>query len=247
MINQLNISFDTFFGKIIDPVVYNFLTAVEKPLSAKMGMIPQQFYSEIYGHIDKYTDRLKPQNKGEYVQNCYIVLAHLLKKVSDVKKTLNELFNPQSIQDYLILKRYLLPALDLFDDIHPNSKEYNSFCNEYLINNSFPEKLDYLYIVEDILKPSIRVKKINIKEFENYLKTNNLIVSLSGCLFIRHEQKEGLFIEFLKNLKELRNTYEKQRDKFSETSEEYSFFDMRQKAVKITMNTTLINPSVTYQ
>jgi len=34
------------------------------------------------------------------------------------------------------------------------------------------------------------------------------MLSLSGCLFVKHEVKKGLFIEFLKNLKELRNSYE---------------------------------------
>jgi len=103
-----------------------------------------------------------------------------------------------------------------------------------------PDKLEYLYIIENILQPSICVKKILVKDFEKYLKENNLILSLSGCLFIKHEIKEGLFIEFLKNLKELRNTYEKERDKYKKGSQEYDFFEMRQKAIKTIMNTTLI-------
>mgnify|MGYP001161687325 CR=1 FL=1 len=240
MINQLNISFDTFSGKIIDPLVYNFLKNIEDVLKTKMGIIPQQIYSNIYDLIVKFVDRVKPQNKGDYIQNCYFVLAHLLRKLASSKKTIQELFNQQTIEDYLLLKRYLLPALDLFEDIHPNSKEYNSFCNEYLINNSLPDKLEYLYIIENILQPSICVKKILVKDFEKYLKENNLILSLSGCLFIKHEIKEGLFIEFLKNLKELRNTYEKERDKYKKGSQEYDFFEMRQKAIKTIMNTTLI-------
>jgi len=212
IINQLNISFDTFSGKIIDPLVYNFLKNIEDVLKAKMGIIPQQIYSNIYDLIVKFVDRVKPQNKGDYVQNCYFILAHLLRKLANSKKTVQQLFDPQTLEEYLLLKRYLLPALDLFEDIHPNSKEYNSFCNEYLINNSLPDKLEYLYIIENILQPSICVKKILIKDFEKYLKENNLILSLSGCLFIKHEIKEGLFIEFLKNLKDMRNQYEKQRD-----------------------------------
>jgi len=94
------------------------------------------------------------------------------------------------------------------DDIHPKSKEYNSFCNEYLINNSLPADINQLFIIENILQPSLRVKKILTKDFEEYLRSNNVMLSLSGCLFVKHEVKKGLFIEFLKNLKELRNSYE---------------------------------------
>ena len=237
MIAQLNISFDTFFGKIIDPITYNFLAHIEPPLNAKIG-IPQQIYSNIYEFVVKFVDRLKPQNKGEYVQNYYLILAYLLKKISDSKRTIQQLFNQDTVEDYLILKRYLLPAIDLFDDIHPKSKEYNSFCNEYLINNSLPVDVKQLFIIENILQPSLRVKKILTKDFEEYLRSNNVMLSLSGCLFVKHEVKKGLFIEFLKNLKELRNSYEAEMKKHSKDSVEYSFYNMRQKAVKVTMNTT---------
>jgi len=237
MINQMNISFDTFFGKIIDPLTYNFISHIDRALKSKIG-IPQQINSNIYEFIVKFVDRIKPQNKGEYVQNCYFILAHMLKKISDTKKSIQELFNPKEIEEYLTLKRYLLPAIDLFDDIHPKSKEYNSFCNEYLINNSLPENIDKLYIIENILQPSLRVIELSIKQFENYLKSNNLILSLSGSLFIKHETKKGLFIEFLKDLKELRSAYEADMKKHPKDSLEYSFYNMRQKAIKTTMNTT---------
>jgi len=236
MITQLNISFDTFFGKIIDPLTYKFLAAIDKALIAKMP-IPQSIYLSLYEMTVKYVDKLKPQNKGEYVQNYYLIIAYLLKKIEDHKKSLSQLFNQQEIEDYMIIRRYFLPMIDLFDDVHPNSKEYNSFCNEYLINDSLPTDPDFLYIIEDILKPTIKIIKIPVKSFENYLKTNNLILSLSGCLFVKHETKKGLFIDFLKNLKDLRNNYEKERDQFKKGTNDYSFFEMRQKAIKVTMNT----------
>lgn len=237
IISQLNISFDTYFGKIIDPLTYKFLSTIGKSLNAKMP-IPQNIYIYLYEMITKYADKLKPQNKSEYIQNCYIIMAYLLKKIDDHRKPLDQLFKQEVIEDYIILRQYFLPMIDLFDDIHPNSKEYNSFSHEYLINNSFPQEVEFLYIIEDITKPSIKIIKIPIKTFENYLKTNNLILSLSGCLFLKHEIRKGLFIDFLKDLKTFRNDYEKERDKFKKGTPEYEFFDMRQKAIKITMNTT---------
>lgn len=238
MITQLNISFDTFFGKIIDPLSYKFINTLNQPLSMKMP-VPQNIYLSLYDMIVKYTnDKHKPQNKGEYIQYCYIIIAYLIQKLEKYKKSLNQLFNPVDINDYIVLKRYLLPLIELFEDIHPNSKEYNSFCHEYLINDGFPEDVDSLYIIEDILKPSIKVTKIPAREIADYLKTNNLIMALSGCLFTKHELKRGLFIDFLKNLKDMRNQYEKQRDQYKEHTYEYDFYDMRQKSIKVSMNTT---------
>jgi len=237
MINQLNISFDTYFGKIIDPLTYRFINALNQPLSAKMP-IPQNIYLTLYEMIVKYTEKLKPQNKGDYVQNCYIIMAHLISKLGNHKKSLDTIFKQETIEDYVVLRRYFLPMIDMFDDIHPNSREYNSFCHEYLVNDSLPKDIEYLYIIENVLKPSVKIVKVPTKTFQNYLFSNNLILSLSGCLFTKHETKKGLFIEFLKNLKDMRNNYEKERDKFKKSSDEYNFFDMRQKAIKITMNTT---------
>jgi DNA polymerase elongation subunit (family B) len=236
MLTQLNIGFDTFFGKIIDPVTYNFLDAIGKPLNAKMP-IPQNIFMYLYEMITKYADKLKPQNKAEYVQNCYLIMAYLLKKLETHKKTLDQLFKQETLEDYIVLRRIFLPMVDLFDDIHPNSKEYNSFCNEYLINDSLPPKLEQLYIIEDILKPTIRIIKIPIKTFGNYLKSNNLILSLSGCLFLKHEVKRGLFIDFLRDLTDMRGNYDKKKLEFEKGSDEYDFYDMRQKAIKVTMNT----------
>ena len=139
--------------------------------------IPQNIYIYLYEMIVKYADKLKPQNKGEYVQNCYLIIAYLLKKIETHKKTLEQLFKQETIEDYIVLRRYFLPMIDLFDDIHPNSKEYNSFCHEYLINDALPLKLDNLYIIEDILKPTIKIVKVPTKTFENYLKSNKSILA----------------------------------------------------------------------
>jgi len=237
MILQSNISFDTFFGRIIDPVCYKFIKILEQTLNNKQKL-STQMYVNLYEISDKYVDKLEPQNKTEYVQYCYLLIAYLVQKLERYQRTLKQLFQPETIEDYIILKRYFLPMIDLFDEIHPSSKEFNSFCNSYLINNELPAETPNLYIIENISQPTLSIKIIETKNVENYLKQNQLGLTLSGSLFVKHEIREGLFIEFLKNLKNLRNNYEKKRDSFDEDSDSYSFFDMRQKAIKITSNTT---------
>lgn len=264
MINQTNISFDTYYGKIIEPWTYKILTVIKNILKNN-GKISDQIYASIYDLVCKNAIRLQPQNKSEYIQHCYLIISHCLKTIENYKKPIEQLFNPINLNDYIILKKFLIPLIELLDEIHPNSKEYNSFCNEYLLNNTdfgieFKKKygeymidittgdeIPKLYIIEDILQPNLHINRIPVTEFANYLKQKQLIVSLSGCLFLKHEVKPGLFIDFLKNLKSMRSNYEKLRNEYDEKSELYSFYDMRQKAIKVTANTTLIYHSVTCQ
>ena len=190
------------------------------------------------------------------MQRYYLITGYLMRQLENFKKPFEDLMSPKTLQDYIILKRGLLPLLDLVDPLHHDSKEYNSFSGEYLMNDTkfddiFMKKYGQylidpttgdttpkLYIIENILQPTLRIRTLSIYDFENYIKSNQLILSLSGSLFYKHEVKSGLFIDFLKNLKQLRNDYEKQKNTFDENSNEYAFFDMRQKAIKTTMNTT---------
>ncbi len=236
MIIQSNISFDTFFGKIIDPICYDFINTFNNLLKSEQKL-PQLLFIKIYERVEKYVDRIGPQNKTEYTQYCYFIISYLMDKIARYGKSLEELFNPKTPNDYTVLKKYFLPLIDLIEDSHPNSKEYNSFCNNYLLNGEISSS-EHIFIIENILQPTIRVNCIKATDIEQYLKQNNVSLTLSGCLFLKHEVKEGLFIEFLKNLKNLRNQYERERDRFDEDSEQYLFYDMRQKAVKITSNTT---------
>jgi DNA polymerase elongation subunit (family B) len=252
MINQLNISFDTFYGKIIDPFTYRVLGLIKKSLNTKTKL-PDQVYTNVWDLIVKYADKIKPQNKTEWVQNCYLVIGYLLRKLECSNISFEDLCNPKSLQNYIYLKNYLLPLMDLVDAIHTNSKDYNSFCGEYLINDTkfdseFTQKygsylidpttgdtIPKIYIIEDILQPNLKINMVSIYDFEKYLKQKQLIISLSGCLFMKHEVQPGLFINFLKNLKQLRTSYEKQKNNFDENSNEFAFFDMRQKAIKVTI------------
>jgi DNA polymerase elongation subunit (family B) len=262
LINQLNISFDTFYGKIIDPFTYKVLGLIKKALNTKTKL-PDQVYTNIWDLTVKYIEKLKPQNKTEYAQYCYLVTAYLLRKLEKSNIHFDDLCNPKTMQNYIYLKKYLLPLMDLIDAMHTNSKDYNSFCGEYLINNTkfdseFIQKYGpyiidpttgdvtpKIYIIEDILQPNLKINMVSIHDFEKYLKEKQLILSLSGCLFKKHEVQPGLFIDFLKNLKQLRTNYEKQKNNFDENSLEFSFYDMRQKAIKVSMNTTLNKSRVT--
>lgn len=237
MIRENNISFDSFFGRIIDPNVYKFLNAIEKNLGNER--ILSQFFNSILEVSIDHVEIKSPPNKNEAYQENYYITAYAIKKIITQCKDFNNLLKPQAYQDYVLLKNYFMLSIDMMERMHKNAEEYNSFCYEYLINNS--KKLnpdDPLYIIENYNETSLKIKKIQIKDFYNYIIEKNLLVTLSGGLFYKHNNKIGLFSDWLKEMYILRKQYQKTRDTFSRHTDDYDFYDMLQKATKVAMNTS---------
>lgn len=234
MILQNNISFDTFYGRVIDPIVYKTIDMIRKTFE-ETKKFPDQLYSSILDFIIKHVSNNEYLNKNDAIQYLYYILSYLFHKLEKNIRPISNIFNPQSQENYIILKRYVIQILDLMAEIHPKAKEYNTFIHDYLLNNEI--NIDNIYIIENVNEPTLKIIMIKAAEFEKYLKDNNLIISISGILTLKHDLKKGLFTKFLIEMKEMRNKYKKERDLFSESSEDYKFYDARQNSVKITMNT----------
>lgn len=238
MIKQFNISFDSFFGRIIDPITYKTIELLKNVIN-KRKELPQQIYTISLANFAKnYTERMSPQNKKEYKQIVYLIASYLLTKISNFDTNIDDLFHPKTFKNYIMLKRYFIQFIDLIEEIHDEAREYNTFCYDYIINNDISNQPQGLYIIENIMEPTIRITRILTEDLEQYLKDNELIITLTGCLFDKHEKNPGLFIPFLNRMYQLRKEYKKKRDEYPEDSEEYKFYDMRQKSTKIVMNTT---------
>ena len=235
MIRQNNISFNTFFGKIIDPTTYKFINLLIDCMD-NGKKLPPQIYSQIGDFSKKYARRSKAQNMGKTTQIVYFITVYLIHKLINSKRRLTDIFNNSCQEEYIILKNYFITLIDLITDIVDKSKEYNTFAYNYLLNNEFNS--DYVYIIENINEPNICIKKILSENIDQYLKSNNVCLSLSGCLFYTHEKEIGLFSDFLKTMKSKRNEYKAKRNTFKEGSEDYIKYDRMQLAVKILMNTT---------
>jgi hypothetical protein len=159
-------------------------------------------------------------------------------KIIDTNRDVKHILNPQTFQDYIILKRYMTPLIELFEETHPKAEEFNTFAHNYLLDSKLDAKVQAISIIENITSPKMKIHKILVEDFENYLKENQLIFTLTGCLFYKHERKKSLFVEFLTRMKEMRNEYKRLRDTNTKGSPQYVFYDMLQNATKVTMNST---------
>ncbi len=235
MIRQQNISFNSFYGKILDPVTYRFIELL-KTATDQRKKLPTALYSQIGTYAQNYVKRINVTNMTKATQHIYFIVVWLMEKIINSKLTLNTIMSNQNGETYIILKNYFINLIDLISQIVDNAKEYNTFTHDYLLNGEINS--EYIYIIEDINEPNIHINKILSNQIRDYLVKNKIGLSLSGALFYTHEKEIGLFSKFLTEMKTKRNEYKHKRDKYKKGEDGYTKNDRKQKSVKILMNTT---------
>lgn len=237
IMKQYNISFDTFYGRILSEKSYTTINMLNEILGTKKTYHPA-LQPTIFSYIDKYIEKNNPQGKYERKREFYIIIMYLFAMLKQNNIPLTKIFEPENFEEYLILKNIFIPLLKLIDEIHPESEEYNTLVYDYCFNPEFKNHIRPMYIVEDISSPDIKVKKYTSEQLYDYIKEKELIVTLSGCLFYKHEKKLGLFYNFLNDMYKMRKQYQKERDSYLNIDmDKYRTNDMRQGTAKIVMNT----------
>jgi len=223
------------FGRVIDPVCYEFLRLIDKHIGTGVPF-PPGLYNKFLEYSKNYAKRIGPQNKGEYTQYVYFILAYLATKLIKANIHIRKLLSPEIREHYILLKLYLLPLIDLLTEVHDKSEEYNTFAHDYLLNEK--TNIHHVWIIENINEPTIKINRVLVSDFPNYLINNNISFNLAGTLLYKHEHKLGVFAGFLRDILQLRGTYKDKRDTFAVGSDEYGFYEMRQLATKVTANST---------
>ena len=242
MIRQNNISFDTYHGRILDPITTDkSILLLDSLLKDKKSSTVKNIYSTFLDLCSKYieSDKITVTNKSEATQQYYFVISYLFSKIINSKAiSVKEIFQPTSYYNYILLKKYLIPFINLIDEIntHNVNPEFNSFCYDYLLSGEIQHKS--IYVIENINQPNIRIIQVLAETIDEYLKKNQLILTLTGCLFFKHEKKLSLFYSWLESMGKMRKEYIKERDKYTKDSDEYNFYNARQLATKIAANTS---------
>lgn len=201
----------------------------------KKKEIPSLLYTSYFDLVNQYVEKLEPQNKNKVKQEVYITLMYLFTQCLKSGYTVDELFNPSNIKQYLVLRTYFNSLLELIETMHPNEKEYNPQIYKYLVNN---EELDEdLLIIENYNNPSMCFRVLPGKNLQEYLKDNKYGITLSGTIFKNHENIESLFAKILNELYALRKQYKAEMYKHPEGSFDYIEFNRRQLTTKVLMNT----------
>jgi len=235
MMLQNNISFDTYYGRVIDLVAYKFINFLKDNMGTKKTY-PPSLKTQVFENIKTAVNRIQPQNKNDYKQYLFFMFMSLLNKVMSTGKTFNEISKPKNMEDMLLLKCYLIPLIDLVVEIN-KVPEYNTFSYEYIINHV--DKFDSpSYVIQHENEPSCNIVTLPDGSMEKFLKDNQISINLSGAMFYRHDYKIGILNQFLIDRLAMRKKYKNKRNEFKPGEESYTFYDRRQLSTKININSS---------
>lgn len=229
---QNSISFDTYYGRVIDPVAYKFMDYLTKVLGTNNSLHPS-LKSDIFEKIKKRVDKLSPQNKNDYKQYLYYMFMGLLQQIKDKNLDVNTIMKPKSLSGILLLKTYFIPLLDLIVEIN-RDPEYHTFAYDYIINQEDANQT--LYIIENENEPYCRIVKIPGSKFKDYLVEKHISFNLSGAMFYRKDYRIGILNKFLLERLNMRKYYKDKRDEYQKNTEEYKYFDRTQLSCKVNIN-----------
>ena len=239
MILQSNISFDSYEGRVIPPVCYTTLKLLEKHLG-KSPLPMNQLATTLSQMVVNYVNKEDEASKEELSTNIYYTLMYLFNNLEKLNIPYDRLIKPTTSIESVAFKTLLVPLLDIMNNIHPQAQKFNQYAYDhvYMDYDKLKQVYPEIYILHNPNESDSYIELYTLDAARNYIKTK--IITFAGTLFVKHDEKLGLFAEFLQRMKNMRNSYKRKLKDYAIGSIEHSYNDSRQKTVKIVMNTTLI-------
>lgn len=253
VIKQYNIGINSFYGRVLSPFLDKYFNFFSRYCNT--GILQNESFKEklsirCYQEAERFVENLKEdeydmeeeerdnkfKNKNEAKQYYYYMMIYLFEKVLNSGFTIQELMNPENINQYIVSRVYLNNLLELLEICNPAEKEYNLLAYEYIINSN--ELTGKIKIIENYNEPSYRIIEIAGSDLTQYLKEKQIGITISGTLFKTHETELSIFYDFLNELYSLRKHYKKQMYNYVENSPEFNEFNRRQLTTKVIMNST---------
>lgn len=246
-ITQGNISFDCYIARVVPPNIYKIIKNVLQPCLGT-GMLPPGLNLQVQNMVKTYVEIQDIDSKNETIAKVYYTVLSLFEKLINSDRTFDEICNPKDDQSSLLLRTMLIPLLDLFYHIHHEYREYNMWVYDYLnyvdpnsknptdnkelMKQRYP---DGVWVIFNPNNSNTYMKQLSIDEIYEFI--NQEIISLSGCMFVKHRKKMGLFVDMLNDFKQLRSHHKKLRDTYVRGTKEYKLEDNNQNVFKRLMNT----------
>ena len=203
-----NIGYDTLFGRIYDSMIIGktieyiqqiYLKRIKDATVVDKAVIA--FKKNLLQMLDDYISIHKPDKAGELKNFVPIYYGTLFQKIVSFKGSLENIFRPQTDEEYVLCKSCLYPLLETLTFISKKNQGYSNTCCNYIFR--YPEfkklyKNELFYLFDNINSTKTRFLVLNMEQFIEYYATK-FNINPYGTLFYKHYDLKSFEVDNVLN------------------------------------------------
>lgn len=203
-----NIGYDTLFGRVYDSMIIGktieyiqqiYLKRIKDATVVDKAVIA--FKKNLLQMLDDYISIHKPDKAGELKNFVPIYYGTLFQKIVSFKGSLENIFRPQTDEEYVLCKSCLYPLLETLTFISKKNQGYSNTCCNYIFR--YPEfkklyKNELFYLFDNINSTKTRFLVLNMEQFIEYYATK-FNINPYGTLFYKHYDLKSFEVDNVLN------------------------------------------------
>lgn len=214
-----NIGYDSLFARVYDSQIIgstiDYIRQIYQKRITDVSVIDKAcvaFKKNIQAMVDDYTSRKSVNNASDvkkFTADYYIVLFY---KILTFRGPLENIFNPQTDEEYVLCKSCLYPLLEMLTFISKKNPGYNVTCCNYIFRynhfkNMYKDQIFYLF--DNINSTKTRFLVLTMDQWIEYYATK-FNINPYGTLFYRHYDYKSFEVDNILNGMSSRKTVKDQ-------------------------------------
>lgn len=203
-----NIGYDTLFARVYDAQIVGQIIAFLNQIFTKRVSDPsavikgyEAFKKNLKPMLDDYTSRKQVQNAGELKKFAGEYYSMLFFKLVSFRGQLENIFRPQTDEEYVLCKSCLYPLLEAYTFISKKNLGYNNTCCNYLFRYPDFKKMynqEKFYLFDNINSTKTRFLILDYNQFVEYYATK-FNINPYGTLFYKHYDLKSFEVDNVLN------------------------------------------------
>lgn len=203
-----NIGYDTLFGRVYDSMIIGKTIEYIQQIYSKrikdatvVDKAVIAFKKNLLQMLDDYISIHKPDKAGELKNFVPTYYGTLFQKIVSFRGSLENIFRPQTDEEYVLCKSCLYPLLETLTFISKKNQGYSNTCCNYIFR--YPEfkklyKNELFYLFDNINSTKTRFLVLNMEQFIEYYATK-FNINPYGTLFYKHYDLKSFEVDNVLN------------------------------------------------
>ena len=203
-----NIGYDTLFARVYDSHIVGQQIAFMQQIFNKRAQDPSAivkgfdaFKKNLRAMLDDYTAKKQVSNAGELKKFAADYYSVLFYKIVTFRGQLENIFRPQTDEEYVLCKSCLYPLLEAYTFISKKNLGYNNTCCNYLFRYPDFKRMysnEKFYLFDNINSTKTRFLILDYQQFVDYYATK-FNINPHGTLFYKHYDLKSFEVDNVLN------------------------------------------------